>query len=174
MKSKEWYNRNLDEINQIDERFEIRYKDPSIYRVDRYNYKFSVNSVDYLFNVLQISPDWYSVQFGVSSSKGLSIQRQHKHTITDTYEVINKVTTCLIYYIKDISPTRFEFSTSDTTLGKLYVMMIPKIQLFEPFFRYNIHSKSGRVWSYSFIKKDFINEGYRLSDYNDVITPITY
>ena len=162
----------LKEIQLIDERFEIKYKDSSIKKIDKYNYEFQVDGINYLVNALEVFPDWYSIQFGRINEKGFFIQTGYKTSITNTYKVFNKVITSLIYFIKENDPYRMDFSTDDKKLKKLYGSLIPKIQLYEPFFKYEIIVRNQHGWSYTFLKKENLTEGYRKKEFEKVTNEI--
>ena len=140
----------------IIERLKFNYHDKTIKKIDKYNYKFQVDELSYIFNIIYISEaDFYSVQFyTVDKNNSFIIDRQNKLSLTDTYKVFNKTITCMIYFIKDFNPNRFTFTTNDPKLRKYYGFIVAKFALQKPFSDY--YYKSDET-GFEFIKKP-INE----------------
>ncbi len=136
----------MDNLLYLLERLEIIHNDPSITKVNNELYKFSVGGVDYDFGDVSI----HNIYFITSGGK---ISRQNKLSLSDTYQVFNKVITCMIYFINDTEPDTFTFSTSDKKLKKMYKIIISKIMKTKPFTRYTYQDNGAAI---TFIKRKMV------------------
>ena len=103
-----------------------------------------------------LGEEMYSIQYGVSDNTGLRIKRQNTYkNVIDVHSVINKVITCMVYFIKDIKPKIFMFSTKDSQLARIYGLTLDKVLRKDTFFsQYEIlMDKVNISYDFKFIKR---------------------
>ncbi len=131
---------NESDVYLLLERLEIRHTDKDIRKISNTHYTFNIDDIIYDFYAEDL--DFgdiviYNVYFTSSESM---IKRHNKFDIKDTYNVFNKIITCLILFINDQKPISFTFSTDDPKLSKIYKVIIMKIRKHKPFNEYKINN----------------------------------
>ena len=136
------------------ERLKINYNDSSIKRLSDHHYLFMVNDEIYDFHCEPYdigNKILYNVYF---ISRTSFIQKMNKFSITDTYNIFNKVITCMIYFINDHNPYEFTFSAGNKKLSKIYKTIIIKIRKKKPFNKYIIKSFPDDSFNFRKMNKD--------------------
>jgi hypothetical protein len=144
------YSQKTDEILKLCESLIVRSKDNTIKKISRNQYKFSVDSFHYIFGIVgEDLGDFKIYNVYYTDEKG-SIERKNELTVKQAKKVIEKVITCMIYFINDFKPDVFIFNTDDDErLFKFYSVIIMKIYKREPFINYTIININN---GYKFIK----------------------
>jgi len=149
--------KQFNQLNYLLEGIKVIHKDDNIRKISSELYTFTIDGYKYEFISEPIDIGDIVIYNTYFTSDG-QINRQNKFKDSSAIRVFNKVITCMVYFINDIEPEMFTFTSKDPKLLKLYNLIIVKIMKQKPFDQYK-HKKNSTGWT--FIKN---NAGYLTSE----------